>query len=180
MAIEFAFFGLGSDSGNSVLKLGRDAGEVRMVFDVDGSEYEVTRRLQRRMGRVQQLDGTLRTPEGSLNLSPSELKERILEVLEFNEAPDPKAQSWIYRYAVYTPQEEMKNILALVPEQRLQILRRAFRVEDYKTAATNAEEAARHVRVEASRLGGISEGIEDLRGQSGAFAQEEEMLRAGR
>lgn len=180
MAIEFAFFGLGSDSGSSVLKLGRDAGEVRMVFDVDGNEYEVTRKLQRKAGRAQQLDGLLRTPEGTLNLSPSELKEKILEILEFNEAPDPKAQSWIYRYAVYTPQEEMKSILALVPDQRLQILRRAFRVEDYKTAASNAEEAARHVKVEAVRFDVVSEGVQELRGQIAGLNQEEGRLKIER
>lgn len=174
MAIEFALFGLGSDSGSSVLKLGQDSGEVRMVIDVDGAEYEVTRKLERKSGKVHQSDGYLRTPTETLNLSPSELKEKVLEVLEFNEAQDPKAQSWIYRYAVYTPQEEMKSILTLVPEQRLQILRRAFRVEDYKTAATNAEEAARQVKVDASRLDGISEGIDELRGEVEQLQQEEE------
>ncbi len=174
MAIEFAFFGLGSDSGSSVLKLGEDSGEVRMVFEVGGAEYEVTRRLTRKSGKVQQSDGLLKTSTETLNLSPSELKEKVLEVLEFNEAPDPKAQSWIYRYAVYTPQEEMKNILTLAPEQRLQILRRAFRVEDYKTAATNAEEAMRQIRVDASKLDGISEGIDELRRQVEVLQQDEE------
>ena len=174
IAIEFALFGLGSDSGSSVLKLGEDSGEVRMDFEVDGSAYEVVRRLVRRSGRVQQADGFLRTPGETLNLSPSELKEKVLEILEFNEAPDPKAQSWIYRYAVYTPQEEMKGILMLAPEQRLQILRRAFRVEDYKTAATNAEEAARQVRVDASRLEGVSEGIDGLKRDMEELEREEE------
>lgn len=174
MAVEFALFGLGSDSGNSVLKLGQDQGEVRMVFDVDGTDYEVTRRLLKKSGRVQQSDGVLRSPSETLNLSPSELKEKILEVLEFNEAPDPKAQSWIYRYAVYTPQEEMKGILTLAPEQRLQILRRAFRVEDYKTAATNAEEAGRQIGREQSRLDGIALGMDELRQQVEQLQQEEE------
>ena len=177
MGVEFALFGLGSESGNAMLKLGADEGEVRMVFDVDGSEYEVKRRLQRRAGRVQQVDGELRTPAENLNLSPSELKEKVLEVLEFNEAPDPKAQSWIYRYAVYTPQEEMKSILVLAPDQRLQILRRAFRVEDYKTATSNAEEAARAIRLEATKLEGMSLGVEDLRAQTERLLQEEERHR---
>ena len=178
MAIEFALFGLGSESGGSVLKLGRDNGEVRMVFDVDGAEYEVGRVLQRKAGRVQQSDGYLKTPEETLNLSPSELKEKVLEVLQFNEAPDPKAQSWIYRYAVYTPQEEMKSILALLPEQRLQILRRAFRVEDYKTAVSNAEGAARQFRVDASKMDGVSMGVEDLRGEVEQLQDEEAAQRA--
>jgi exonuclease SbcC len=177
MGIEFALFGLGADSGGAVLRLGQEAGEVRMVFDVDGSEYEVTRRLVRKSGRVQQSDGYLRTPMETFNLSPSELKEKVLEVLEFNEAPDPKAQSWIYRYAVYTPQDGMKSVLGLASEQRLQILRRAFRVEDYKTAATNAEEAARQTRVDASRLDGISEGIEELHVRAEQLQKEEESHR---
>lgn len=174
IAIEFALFGLGSDSGSSVLKLGEESGEVRMAFDVEGTAYEVTRKLTRKSGRVQQSDGYLVTPAETLNLSPSELKERILEILEFNEAPDPRAQSWIYRYAVYTPQEEMKGILMLAPEQRLQILRRAFRVEDYKTAVTNAEEAVRQIRVDASRLDGVSEGVGELKRDVDQLQHEEE------
>jgi DNA repair protein SbcC/Rad50 len=157
-----------------VLRLGQDSGEVRMVFDVDGTEYEVTRKLQRKSGKVHQTDGYLKTPTETLNLSPSELKEKVLEVLEFNEAPDPKAQSWIYRYAVYTPQEEMKSILTLAPEQRLQILRRAFRVEDYKTAATNAEEATRQIREDARELDGIARGMDELRAQVERLQLEEE------
>ena len=177
VAIEFALFGLGSDSGTSVLRLGRDSGEVRMAFDVDGSEYEVTRKLQRKAGRVQQGDGVLKIPGETMSLSPSELKEKILEVLEFDEAPDPKAQSWIYRYAMYTPQEEMKSILILAPEQRLQILRRAFRVEDYKVAATNAEETVRKIREDEREQDGIAKGMGDLRGQVEKLQKEEEKHR---
>ena len=178
IAIEFALFGLGSDSGGSVLKVGEDEGEVRMVFEVDGSEYQVTRRLQRKSGKVQQSDGYITTPTEKLNLSPSELKEKVLEILEFNEAPDPKAQSWIYRYAVYTPQEEMKAILTLAPEQRLQILRRAFRVEDYKTAATNAEEAGRRIREDARELDGFARGLDELREKLRRLQREETETRS--
>jgi DNA repair protein SbcC/Rad50 len=179
MAIEFALFGLGSTSGNSLLRVGEESGGVRMVFDVDGSEYEVVRRLLRKAGRAQQADGYLRTPAETANLSPSELKERVLEVLEFDEAPDPKAQSWIYRYAIYTPQEEMKDILTLAPEQRLQILRRAFRVEDYKTAATNAEDAVRELRVQTSGLDALSRGIGELKGRVEGLQREEARHREG-
>ncbi|MDG6989294.1 MAG: hypothetical protein JRN21_08265 [Nitrososphaerota archaeon] len=179
VAMEFALFGLGSDSGASVLRLGQDSGEVRMAFDVDGSEYEVTRRLQRKAGRIQQSDGVLKTPGETLNLSPSELKEKILEILEFNEAPDPKAQSWVYRYAVYTPQEEMKSILALASEQRLQVLRRAFRVEDYKVAVTNAEDASKQIRIDASKQDGIAMGMTELREVVERLQKEEEKRRTG-
>jgi exonuclease SbcC len=178
IGIEFALFGLGPESGNSILKLGEDSGEVRMVFEVDGYDYQIRRRLQRKGGKIQQIDGELKMPSETIALSPSELKERVLETLEFNEAPDPKAQSWIYRYAVYTPQEDMKSILVLAPEQRLQILRRAFRVEDYKTAAINAEESAKYIREEAREQDGIATGMGELRSQVHQLQADEEKQKA--
>lgn len=152
MAIEFAFFGLGSETGSSLLRIGEKEGGVRMVFDVDGKEFEITRGLSRKEARVHQTAGVLRTPEGQLDLSPKELKEEILDILHFDETPDPRAQSRIYRYAVYTPQEAMKTILVLTPDDRLQTLRRVFGIEDYKTANENAEELTREVRRRVENL----------------------------
>ncbi len=174
MAIEFALFGLGSETGSSLLKLGEQNGEVRMKFEVDGSRYEVRRGLERKGGGVQQTDGDFATPDEKLALSPRELKERILEVLEFNEAPDPKAQSLIYRYAVYTPQEEMKEVLWMSPDVRLQTLRRAFRVEDYKTAAENASEIGRQLKGDIRELEGFGKGLERLKEQMDALIREED------
>ncbi len=39
------------------------------------------------------------------------MKTRILEILNFNERPKPKTSSLIYRYAIFTPQEMMKEVL---------------------------------------------------------------------
>ncbi len=173
MAIEFGLFGLGSEPGASILKLGESSGEVRLLFDVGGKEYEVRRGLEKKSGRVQQTEGQLRTPETALTLSPSELKEKMLEVLEFNEMPDPKAQSWIYRYAVYTPQERMKEVIALSPDLRLQILRRAFRVEDYKIAAENALGLSREIRGDMRELEGMAAGIEKLEEEAETLVKQE-------
>ena len=71
-------------------------------------------------------------------LSPTELKQRVLQILNFNEPADPRAVSRIFRYAVFTPQEEMKQILR-DSTIRLETIRRAFGVEDYKTATENAK-----------------------------------------
>ncbi|MBI3840404.1 MAG: SMC family ATPase, partial [Thaumarchaeota archaeon] len=113
-------------------------------------------------------------PGETLNLSPRELKERVLEVLEFNEAPDPKAQSLIFRYAVYTPQEAMKEVLSMTPDIRLQTLLRAFRVEDYKTAAENAAEVGREIRGDVRELDGLGRGAEKLRAELEEIAKDEE------
>ncbi len=173
MAIEFALFGLGSETGSSLLSLGAQEGGVRISVDVDGREFKVERGLERKGGRVQQTEGRLTTPEERVDLSPTELKERVLQVLEFNEAPDARAQSMIYRYAVYTPQEEMKEILSMEPDLRQQTLRRAFRVEEYKTAAENAEELARRLRGDMQKLDGLASGLEGKKEQLAQTAKEQ-------
>jgi len=154
MAIEFALFGLGSQRGASLLRLGEKKGSVSLSFSVNGQDYEITRKLERGKTSVSQKEGYIVTPQGTIPLSPAELKERILEILNFKEPADPKAQSVIYRYAVYTPQEEMKIILTRTPKERIQTLRKAFGVEDYKTASDNASELASHIKGSKNKLEG--------------------------
>jgi len=139
MAIEFALFGLGSIRGSSLLRLGTDKGSVKLNFEIEENQYEVFRTLERKAKSIRQGSGYIIEPSGKLDLEPSELKHKILEILHFNEPEDPKAQSWIYRYAVFTPQEEMKAILSYKPDIRLEILRKAFRLEEYKTAIENTQ-----------------------------------------
>ncbi len=138
MAIEFALFGLGSEKGASLLRTGENEGSVGLIFDVDGKEYTILRTLVRKGKSVQQKEGWIKVDDKVRHLSPTELKEEVLQILNFNEPPDPKAQSVIYRYAVFTPQEEMKTILTMNSDLRLQTLRKAFRIEDYKIARDNA------------------------------------------
>jgi len=147
-AIEFALFGLGSQRGGSLLRLGTKKGSTTLTIEVDDKEYKIHRSLVRKGKKsvVQGDDGYIEADGKRLSLSATELKERILDILNFNEPPDPKAQSVIYRYAVFTPQEEMKEILIQDPDKRLQTLRKAFGIEDYKIASENAQNTARAIR----------------------------------
>ncbi len=152
MAIEFALFGLGSEKAGALLRTGTRKGSVSLRFEVDGEEHEVYRSLIRKGDMIQQGEGFLKTKEGVLNLSASEIKERVLTILNFNEPPNPKAQSVIYRYAIFTPQEEMKVILWMPSDSRLQTLRKAFRIEDYRIAMDNASALAKHIRDRSTQL----------------------------
>jgi exonuclease SbcC len=163
MAIEFALFGLGSEKGSALLRVGAKKGSVTLTFEVEGEEYEVYRCLERKGKGIQQSDGYIKTKEGVLHLSASELKEKVLEILKFNEPPDPKAQSVIYRYAVFTPQEEMKVILWMKPDLRLQTLRKAFRVEDYRIAVDNALAVRTLIRDKAISLSSHASDLEKKR-----------------
>lgn len=165
MAIEFALFGLGSERGEALLRKGEREGSVCLTFLVDGQEYTVTRKLNSKSkGSVQQdKEGVLKTPQGTYYLSPTELKEKILQLLGFNEPPDPKAQSLIYRYAVFTPQEEMKGIIFAPSDVRLQTLRKALRIEDYKIAVTNASLVKAEVREKAILLQAAASDIDSIK-----------------
>lgn len=167
MAIEFALFGLGNIRGNSLLRTGENEGVVRLTFSVDGQEYEVQRKLVRARTRVSQArDGCyITTASGRLPLSPSELKQKILEILHFNEPSSPNAKSVIFTYAVFTPQEEMKSIIMDKADSRLQTLRKAFRIEDYKIAIDNASLVYREIDRKVVELKGASRGLEDYEKQ---------------
>jgi exonuclease SbcC len=163
MAIEFALFGLGSEKGGALLKAGSKQGLVTLNFELDGKEYEVCRSLQRKAKGVQQSDCCLKTEGTVLHLSASELKERVLDILAFNEPPDPKAGSVIFRYAIFTPQEEMKAIIWMRTDQRLQTLRKAFRIEDYRVALENSLTLARSLKDRSNRLSAHASDLEGCR-----------------
>ncbi len=138
MSIEFALFGLGDLDGGDLLRTGESSGHVRMDFESGKEEYTVFRSLERSKRGVRQKEGYIASGGVRTDYSPSELKQRILGILGFNENPGPRATSVIYRYAVFTPQEHMKSILHQASDRRMETLRKAFGIEEYSTAAGNA------------------------------------------
>ncbi len=148
MAIEFALFGLGNQKGDSLLRKGSKNGSVTLEFRIENDNYIVQRSLIRKEknGPVRQEKGLLGVNGSKINLSPSEIKEKILNILNFKEPLNPRAQSLIFRYAIYTPQEDMKYVLSQKPDERLQTLRKAFGIEDYKIAAENANLLSRSIK----------------------------------
>ncbi|MCP4761404.1 MAG: SMC family ATPase [archaeon] len=139
MAIEFALFGLGDQKGASLLKIGEKRGNVLLKFKSGNKIYEVKRSLERNKKSVSQKPGFIIDESGERQYSITELKAKILQLLQFNEKPDPKAKSRIYRYAIFTPQEEMKKIITESKEKRLDTLRKVFQIEDYEIAQEHAK-----------------------------------------
>ena len=164
MAIEFAFFGTGSQKGDSMLSKKAKNGSVKLRFEVDGEKYEVYRELKRTTKAVNQhpTHCYLKIGEVENPFSPSELKQEVLKILKFNEPASPNAQSKIYRYAVFTPQEEMKQIL-YDSDKRQETIRRAFGVEDYKNARQNAVKVSRVIEIKSKIYQDRSKNIVDLK-----------------
>ena len=52
----------------------------------------------------------------------------------------------IYRYTVYTPQEEMKQILTEDTETRMDTLRKVFGIDKYKLIRENSSIYVKHLK----------------------------------
>ncbi len=153
MAIEFALFGLGSQKAESLLAKKSELGSVILDFSVDGEKYEIKRTLLRKSSGVNQdpKNSWIKIDGEKEPLSPSELKQRVLQILKFNEPADPKAESKIFRYAIFTPQEAMKEVL-FDSKKRLETIRKAFGIEDYSIAESNAREVLTEIKTKSAVL----------------------------
>lgn len=139
IAIEFALFGLmrGQLSGTDLLRHGKKEGCVELSFTVDNKEIIIRRELKRGKSSVTQEAGFLIMDGVKQDLTPVELKSKILSLLGYPDELLTKSKSMIYRYTVYTPQEDMKQILIERKEDRLDVLRRIFDIDKYKRIKEN-------------------------------------------
>lgn len=145
-AIEFALFGLGDIDANHLLRIGESKGSVLLEFESCGKTYDVFRSLLKRGNKIFQEEGFLYENGVKNSYSVGELKSKILDIIGINERTQTKTTSTIYRFAIYTPQEMMKNVLTSNNEKRVEILRRAFGIEEYSTAKKNAEKFSSWIR----------------------------------
>ncbi len=140
LAIEFALFGIqrGELSGNALLRHGAQRGEVTLELELDGKTVTVTRRLKRTSNGVAQEAGSIVLDGATTELSAQELKARILELLNYPPGLLSKGKRPLWRYTVYTPQEEMKAILYERPDERVDTLRKLFDIDKYRRVRENA------------------------------------------
>ncbi|MGC1931561.1 MAG: SMC family ATPase, partial [Candidatus Nitrosopolaris sp.] len=138
-AIEFALFGLGDIDGNNLLRSGEKKGSVLLEFQVNNKNYQIFRSIIRHNKKVAQDGGYIVDEDVTTTYSVSEMKSKILKIININEKAQTRTTSVIYRFAIFTPQEMMKQILSEMPEKRVEILRRAFNIEEYGTVRKNAE-----------------------------------------
>ncbi len=176
LAIEFALFGIlkGTTSGATLLRQGASFGSVELGFGLEGKEYTIKRTLKRIAGTVTQDVGYITINGMRKDLSSVELKSEVLELLGYPKDLLTKSKALIYRYTVYTPQEEMKHILMDSPEERLEVLRRVFGIDTYKRIRENGQVYARNLGERIKILQARTEGIQKK--QDEARMQEASLL----
>ncbi len=161
LAIEFALFGLGDIMASSLLRRGEREGMVRLEFELEGKEIIVGRSLQKKGEAISQITGYISIDGNRKEMTPSELKAEILSLLGYPKELSSKQKNPIYRYTVYTPQEEMKQILLSKRDDRMEILRRIFGVDRYKTIRDNSNNLRLELKRNASSYELLSKGLNE-------------------
>lgn len=142
LAIEFALFGIrrGQLPGEALLRRGTRHGKVTLKMEVGGKDVTLVRELTRESDSVRQNEGYIEINGSRRFKTPRELKAEVLKLLGYPMDLLTKQKSRIYRYTVYTPQERMNEIITeMNEEERLDTLRKVFRMDKYKRISENAE-----------------------------------------
>jgi len=147
LAIEFALFGLQpGQRGSSILRNGEKTGGVKIEFEVDGKKIFVERTLKKAKTITQDYCAIIIDGEKK-EISVTELKNQILGLLNYPKE-FAKKQNILYKFTVYTPQEEMKQIILQDSEARINTLRHVFGIDKYKRILENTSIVAMKIREE--------------------------------
>lgn len=153
LAIEFGLFGLQpGQRGSVLLRNDKDFGRVELLFEVDGEDYLIERTLKR--AKTVSQDYAAITIQGQKQeMSVTELKSKVLEILNYPQELSKK-QNILYKFTVYTPQEEMKQIILEDSDTRLNTLRHVFGIDKYKRILENIGIVRLKIREEKRMLQG--------------------------
>src|SRR3989344_5001049 len=102
LAIDFALFGLrkGSLSGGSLLRNGKNVGGVELYFEIDGKSVVVKRNLKRRNDSIVQDAGYIILNGVKKEGTALEIKDSVLNLLNYPRELLTKSKSLVYRYTV--------------------------------------------------------------------------------
>jgi len=147
LSIEFALFGLQpGQRGSALLRNGEKEGGVSIEFEVGGKIVLIERTLKK--GKTISQDYASITIDGDKQeIAVTELKSKVLDLLNYPKEFSKK-QNLLYKFTVYTPQEEMKEIILQDSETRINALRHIFGIDKYKKIIENASILALKIREE--------------------------------
>ncbi len=175
LAVEFALFGIqrGALSGHTLLRAGKNEGSVELTFIIAGKGVIIKRTLKRVKESIVQSAGYIIIDGEIQDCTAVELKTRILDLLGYPKDLVTK-KLLIYRYTVYTPQEEMKQILLEDKETRVDILRKVFNIDKYKKIKENTQIYIRELKERQRRYEAISEDFIDVKKDLKIFCEKKE------
>lgn len=162
LGIEFGLFGLQpGQRGAALLRNGTDKGGVKLTLEIDGKEVILERTLKK--GKtISQNYAAIIIDNKKEELSVTELKAKVLSLLNY--PPEfSKKQNILYKFTVYTPQEEMKQIIVEDSSFRLNTLRYVFGVDKYRKIINNVSLLKLKLREERRLLEGATQSLDSDR-----------------
>ena len=132
LAIEFALFGLQpSQRGHSLLRNGKKEARVVLELELDGKNVVIERTLKKSSKTISQDYSSISIDNEKTEASVKEIKNKVLQLLNYP-FEFAKKTNLLYKFTVYTPQEEMKQIILESADTRLNTLRHVFGIDKYK------------------------------------------------
>ena len=162
LAIEFCLFGMRRDlSGTALLRNGEEQGSVELNLEVDGKNITIKRTLKKYKDGVKQTSGYIISNNTRSDLTAQEIKARVLELLGYPQTLLTKSKNLMYRYTVYTQQEDMKQILLDDKDHRVDTLRKVFAIDKYKNIRQNSLIYIKNIKDVRNILKGRTEDLEN-------------------
>ena len=174
LAIEFALFGIRRSGlpGSLLLRTGEQIGSVELNFIIDHKNITIKRNLKRGKSDIQQATGYIIIDGIKTEGTAIELKSKLFDLLGYPKELLTKSKSLIYRYTVYTPQEEMKQILHEDEEQRLNILRKVFAIDKYRRIRDNISLFTKQLKEKKKELEGRLIDLEPKKAEKTKYEQQ--------
>ncbi|MFZ0829621.1 MAG: SMC family ATPase [Thermoplasmata archaeon] len=182
-AMEMALFGFAEVDPGYLVRHGAKDAEVSLTLTDGTHRWELRRRFVRkaRKGRdtFEPTENSLAVDGQRAAYSATELRRRTIELLGFPDNPNPRAHSDVWRWAVYLAQERMRDVLDPDVDARMETVRKALGVEQYRLAGENArgmtralQERAATLLEQAARHRGVEDEAARWRDQAGVAQQQ--------
>ena len=165
-AIEFALFGFkrGDLEGYHILRKGQREASVKLLIEDERGSYEIFRRIKKgkTVDTISQENGYIKVDNNLLDLSPTELNYKVFDILNFPNEFVSKDKNLIYRFTIYTPQEQLKEVLFAESDKKLEIIRKLFKIDKYKQLKDAIQIYMAKIREEKNKFQGKLENKETL------------------
>ena len=140
LGLQFALFGLQpGQKGSSILRYGTDNAYACLEVVIEGETVILERTIKKsKSGSITQDLNIITVGNTREELSTSEMKDRVIRILNYPKEFIKKS-NLLYKFTVYTPQEEMKSIIQERREVRLDTLRHIFGIDRYKRIKDNSQ-----------------------------------------
>ena len=161
LAIEYALFGLQpGQKGTALLRNKENVAEVALEVDLGDKLLLIERKLRRSPKGVSNENSSITIDGEKIESSVTEIKSKIVSLLGYP-LEFVKKNNILFRYTVFTPQEQMKQIILEDSETRLNVLRHIFGIDKYKRIKDNLSILLMNLKLETKLMQGEIKSLEE-------------------